>query len=167
MHHLMVEYEPAKRFFIFTSPTRKEIEDDLMELAWFLFRSGYPVERIATGYYKDSLASFLNEKLIDYLLSSQDFLNTLGGLSRHLALISLLDFGSFFEIPADYRPLDDGKEISAQVKALRNKNRRGGTLLKKVWDLQVAYGFSTAQPHRKEFSPLSLLRGLCGLSRGS
>jgi hypothetical protein len=140
MHHLMVEYEPAKRFFIFTSPTRKEIEDDLMQLAWFLFRSGYPVERIATGYYKDSLASFLNEKLIDHLLSTQDSLNTLSGISRHLCLISLLDFGSFFEIPADYRPLDDGKEITAQVKALKNKNRRGGALLKKVWDLQVAYG---------------------------
>jgi hypothetical protein len=140
MHHLMIEYEPAKRYFIFSSPSRKEIEDDLMELAWFLFRSGYPVDRVATGYYKDSLASFLNEKLLDHLLSEQDMLNTLGGISRHLALISLLDFGSFFEIPADYRPLDDGREIANHIRALKNKNRRGGTLLKKVWDLQVAYG---------------------------
>ncbi len=167
MHHLMIEYEPAKRYFIFSSPTRKEIEDDLMELAWFLFRSGYPVERIATGYYKDSLASFLNEKLLDYLLSYQDILNTLGGLSRHLALISLLDFGSFFEIPADYRPLDDGKEISVHVKALKNKkpSRRSASEesvgpASRVW-------VSTAQPHREEFSPVSLSRGLCGLSRGS
>jgi hypothetical protein len=140
LHHLMLEYEPTKRFYIFSSNTRKEVEDDLMLLAWFLLRCGYPVDRIATGYYRDALADFLNGKILDQLMSTHDTLSSLSGISRHLALISLMDFASFFEFAGDYRSLDDGREIAVHSRTLRNKNRRGGNLIKKVWDLQALYG---------------------------
>lgn len=145
-HHLMMEHEPEKMFFVFTRATRKEIEDDVMHLAWFLFRCGFPVDRIATGYYKDSIAAFLNEKLLDHLIGTQDTLNSLSGISRHLCLLSLVDFASFYEVPADYRPLEDAREVSHQVKHLKSKNRRGGSLLKRAWELHEIYG---SKPHSK------------------
>lgn len=139
LHHLMIEYEPEKVFYVFTSSSRKEIEDDLMQLAWFLFRCGYPVERIASGYYKDSISAFLNERLLDFLIETRETLNTLGGISRHLATISLLDFASFYEVPGDYLPLEDGREVSYRIRHLKNRNRRGSGVLRKVWELHEAY----------------------------
>lgn len=139
LHHLMVEYEPTKKYYFFTNSSRTEVEDDLMQLAWFLFRCGFPVDRIATGYYKDSLAGFLNGKLLDHLMETRETLVSLSGISRHLTVISLIDFTSFYEIAGDYRPLDDPREISAHIKKLRTKNRRGWSLLSKVWELQAYY----------------------------
>jgi hypothetical protein len=139
LHHLMIEYEPTKKYYFFTNSSRKEVEDDLMQLAWFLFRCGLPVERIATGYYKDALADFLNGKLLDHLLETRETLVSLSGISRHLTIVSLMDFASFYEIAGDYRPLEDAREVSAHVRKLRAKNRRGGALLSKLWELQAYY----------------------------
>jgi hypothetical protein len=139
LHHLMLDFEPEKRFLFFGSNTRKEVEDDLMHLAWFLFRSGYSVDRIASGYFKDAIAEFLNTKLIDYLISTFKDLDTLHGVSHHLAVICLLDFGSFYEIPNDYCDLDDAKEVAARIKFIRSKNRRGWRLLKNLSDLHKLY----------------------------
>lgn len=140
LHHLMVQFEPAKSFYFFTRNTRKEIENDLMELAWFLFRCGMSVDRIASGYYKDLIASFLNEKLLDLLLKGQKNIETMQGLSTHLWTIALIDFASFFEIPADYIELDDLREVHRHVKTMKGRHRRGGELLEKTAELNKIYG---------------------------
>ncbi len=142
LHHLMVEREPAKSFFIFSSQTRKEMEDELMSLAWFLFRSGYTVDRVARGYYKELLAVFLDEKLLDYLIANAQSIDTLQGVSTHLYVISLLDCRHFYELSQDYRALEDTIEMNRQIKALKTKKRRGAELLRKVHDLYKLYGAS-------------------------
>jgi Protein kinase domain len=139
LHHLMVEYEPAKSFFGFPRSSRKEIESDVMRLAWFLFRCGYSVDRISTGYYKDLLTEFLNDKLLDCLIDEQDEVRTMTGLSRHLLIISLLDIGNFFEHPNDYRDMDDPKEVARHAKVMQSKARRGADLLKKLAQLHKLY----------------------------
>ncbi len=140
LHHLMVEREPAKSFLFFTSSHRKEIEDDLMQLNWFLFRCGYTVERIARGYHKDSLAAFLNEKLLDYLIGGAENVDSLHGLSTHMFVISLLDYRNFFELPQDYLALDDPKEVARHARTLKSKKRMGADLLRKLSDLNKVYG---------------------------
>ncbi len=139
MHHLMVDYEPERRFIFFNSSSRTEMEDELMHLGWFLFRCGYAVDRIASGYYKDLLAEFLNEKILDHLRGSQDTVDTLQGLSSHLWLISLIDFSSFFEMPNDYIELDDYREAIRYAKFLKSKHRRGASVLKSLVDLLKLY----------------------------
>lgn len=139
MHHLMVEYEPARRFFFFSRATRKEMEDELMHLAWFLFRCGFAVDRIASGYYKDLLADFLNEKLLEHMIETQDSIDTLQGLSSHLWQLSLIHFAGFFEMPNDYIELDDPREVTRYAKFLKTKHRRGATVLKRVMELLKLY----------------------------
>ncbi|HMK34383.1 MAG TPA: protein kinase [Desulfomonilaceae bacterium] len=139
LHHLMVENEPAKSFFLFSRPTRIEIEGDIMLLAWFLFRYGHSVDRIASGYYKDLIAEFLNEKLLDRLLSTVKTLDTVQGVSNHLFVLSCIDFASFFELRADYADLNDSKEVSQRIKAIKAKNRRGLSLIKRLADLSKVY----------------------------
>ena len=140
LHHLMVEREPAKSFYIFSSHSRKEMEDELMSLAWFLFRCGRSVDRVARGYYKELLAVFLNEKLLDYLIANADSVGTLQGVSTHLYVISLIDFRHFYELSLDYRALEDTVELSRQIKAMKSKKRRGVELLRKAHDLYKLYG---------------------------
>ncbi len=144
LHHLMVEYEPARSFFLFTRNSRKEMEEDLVDLAWFLFRCGYEVSRIASGYYKGLLSEFLNEKLLDFLIETEQDLDTLQGLSNHLFALCLVDFPSFFDIPADYIDFDDSRELSRQIRFMKSKNRRGANLLKKMLTLERLYG---GRPH--------------------
>ena len=139
LHHLMVERESAKSFFIFSSQTRKEMEDELMSLAWFLFRCGRTVDRIARGYYKELLAVFLNEKLLDYLIANAESVGTLQGVSTHLYVISLIDFRQFYEISLDYRALEDTQEMTRQIKLMKSKKRRGVELLRKAHDLYRLY----------------------------
>ncbi len=139
LHHLMVQYEPEKSFYFFTRNTRKEIEADLMELAWFLFRCGLTVDRIASGYYKHLISAFLNERLLDLLLKGEKTIETLQGLSTHLWMITLMDFASFFEIPADYIELDDVREVSRHAKIMKARHRRGGELLEKTAELNKIY----------------------------
>ena len=138
LHHLMVDYEPAKSFFLFTKNSRKEIEEDLTQLAWFLFRCGYAVNRIASGYYKDLLSEFLNDKLLDYLIATERDLDTLQGLSNHLSALCLLDFSNFFEMPADYMGFDDPRELERHIRFMKSKNRRGANLLKRTTELRRA-----------------------------
>ncbi len=140
LHHLMVEREPEKSFYIFSSHSRKEMEDELMSLAWFLFRCGRSVDRVARGYYKDLLAVFLNEKLLDYLIANADSVGTLQGVSTHLYVISLIDFRHFYELSLDYRALEDTVELSRQIRAMKSKKRRGVELLRKAHDLYKLYG---------------------------
>jgi hypothetical protein len=140
LHHLMVEYEPAKAFFIFSRNSRKEIEEDLMSLAWFLFRCGYNVDRIASGFYKEHISQFLNEKLLDILIHTGTKVDNLQVISTHLFTLSLMDFANFFELSADFIDLDDTKEVSRRVKAIKTKNRRGHSLLSKMSELYNMYG---------------------------
>lgn len=142
LHHLMVENEPAKSYYIFSRPTRKEIEDDIMHLAWFLLRSGYEVDRVASGYYKDHIGNFLNEKLLDHLIQNQKTLDTVQGVSSHLYVMSCIDFGSFYELFTDYTTLEDNKEVERKTKLIKSRNRRGWNLLKKLWILHDLYGAS-------------------------
>ena len=146
LHHLMVEHEPEKSFLFFSRSTRKEVEDDLMQLVWLLFRCGYSVDRIASGYFKDLLADFLNGKLLDILISTGGELGTVQGISNHLAVISLIDFGSFFEILSDYCDVAEAREAAERVKLIRSKNRRGWQVLKKLGDLHKLY---TGHPQGK------------------
>ena len=146
LHHLMIEFEPQRRFYFFTSASRQEVEEDLMNLAWFLFRCGYTVDRVATGYYKEALADFLNRKLLDYLVANSNELDTIQGVSSHLWLISLMDFASFFELQKDYVDFDDPKEVAQQAKFLKGKNRRGADLIKRILDLQKIW---TAKPQAR------------------
>jgi len=146
LHHLMIEFEPQRRFYFFTSASRQEVEEDLMNLAWFLFRCGYTVDRVATGYYKEALADFLNRKLLDYLVANSNELDTIQGVSSHLWLISLMDFASFFELQKDYVDFDDPKEVAQQAKFLKAKNRRGADLIKRILDLQKIW---TAKPQAR------------------
>lgn len=139
LHHLMVEYEPEKTFMFFSRATRKDIEDDLMQLAWLLFRCGYTVDRIASGYFKDLMGDFLNGKLLDLLINTQKELETVQGISNHLAVISLLGFNSFFEIPADYCDVAEAREVADKIKVIKSKARRGWQLLKKLSDLRKIY----------------------------
>lgn len=139
LHHLMVEYEPQRTLLFFSRNSRKEIEEDIMQLAWFLFRCGYTVDRIASGYFKDLLADFLNQKLLDSLIDTQKNLTSVQGVSNHLAVISLMDFGSFFEIPSDYCDVDDPRDVAAQIKVMKSRNRRGWDLLKRLSDLHKLY----------------------------
>lgn len=139
LHHLMVEYEPARSFLFFNRPTRKEIEDDIVSLAWFLFRCGFSVDRIASGYYKDLLTEFLNEKILDHLISTMSNVDSLIGLSSHLWLICLLDFTSFYEMPADYIEMDDAREALRHAKTLKSKHRRGAGIMTRMAELCKLY----------------------------
>jgi len=139
LHHLMVEHEPEKSFLFFSRSTRKEVEDDLMQLAWLLFRCGYSVDRIASGYFKDLLADFLNGKLLDLLISTSGEVGTVLGISNHLAVISLIDFASVFEILSDYCDVAEAKEAAERVKLIKSKNRRGWQVLKKLGELHKLY----------------------------
>jgi Protein kinase domain len=139
LHHLMVEHEPTKSFFVFSRPTRKEIEDDIMLLAWFLIRCGYVVDRIASGYYKDMLAEFLNEKLLDRLLATKETLDTVQGISNQLYVISCMDFTAFFELRVDYADLEDTQEVNHRIREIRTRKRKGANLLRKLADLVAAY----------------------------
>lgn len=141
LYLLMIEREPPKRFNFFGRGSRREeMEKDMVRLAWFLFRCGYTVDRIAKGYYKDRTADFLNEKLLDHLIDTVDRVKTMAGLSAHLATISLMDLANIYEIPSDYCGLSDPKTISRQVKIMKAKNRRGADVLAKLSQLHETYG---------------------------
>lgn len=139
LYHLMIEYEPARKFYFFNRSTRIEIEQDVTHLAWFLFRCGYTVDRIASGYHKDVLAEFLNEQVLDHLISTQDTIDTLQGISSHLWQISVIDFASFFELPSDFMPMDDHRDALQHAKVLKTKNRRGTSLIRKMGELAKLY----------------------------
>jgi len=155
LHHLMVDHEPARYLYFFNRPSRAEIEDEIMQLAWFLFRCGYGVERIASGYFKDLLSDFLNGKLLDELISTAKTIDTVQGLSSHLWMICLIHFASFFEIPNDYIELDDPREVARHIRFIRSKNRRGANLLGKMLDLQKAYA---GKPYARQALNLLLYR---------
>jgi hypothetical protein len=63
----------------------------------------------------------------------------LAGYSNHLAYISLIDFANFYELPSDFRTLEDSKEIQSHVKVLKVKKRRGGDLLKALLEVSQLY----------------------------
>jgi hypothetical protein len=117
----------------------KDLEKDLRQLAWFLFRCGFSVDWVSSGYYRDSLSALLNEEMLDYLIRTGKSLTDLEGLSVHLALISLIDFSNFFEMPSDYCDIENGREISRRARSLTGKRRRGGSLLKKTYRLYKHY----------------------------
>ncbi|MFH0825930.1 MAG: protein kinase, partial [Pseudomonadota bacterium] len=141
LFHLMVEREPIKTFLVFSksSKNRKEIEEDMMRLAWFLFRSGYTVNRIATGYYKEKAAEFLNDRIMDYLVQNAGASGSTLGLSNHLAIITWIDFRSFFELQSDFCSLEEPDEVNEQIKILKKKKRRGAELLRKLLQLNKVY----------------------------
>jgi len=140
LFRLMIEHQPSRFGSFFGTRDITAMEEDVMNLAWFLFRCGFTVDRISSGYYKDLFSEFLNEKLLDYLIANQKSVERIQGLSNHLAVISLMDFGGFFELPSDYCPLDDPKEVTRHARFLRNKGRRGAGLLRKVSQLHDIYG---------------------------
>jgi serine/threonine-protein kinase len=123
---------------LFTRPAR-DLDKSLRRLAWFLFRCGYSVDWVASGYYRDSISALLNEEILDRLIRSRKNLTEPEGLSIHLALISLIDFSNFFDMPSDYCDIEDGREISRHARFLNGKGKRGGTLLKKVYRLYKYY----------------------------
>jgi len=139
LHRLMLEYRPQRTWLFFQKDNRGDMEGDVWQLGWFLFRCGFGVDRIASGYYKDLLADFFHEKLLDHLIEAQKTDRTVQGISNHLALISLMDFGNFFEIPADYCELDELKELARHVKMMKSKHRRGAVLLQKLSRLHQVY----------------------------
>ncbi|MEW6351250.1 MAG: serine/threonine-protein kinase [Thermodesulfobacteriota bacterium] len=145
LNHFMVEYSSDRSLIqslsslIFSKGSRSEMEADITRMGMFLFRCGYSVDEIARGYYKDSLSDFLNRKTLELLRKSADTVGSLAGLSNHLALLSLLDFANFFELPSDYRSLDDSKEALRHAKVIKAKNRRGGDLLRDVAELSRLY----------------------------
>jgi hypothetical protein len=139
LHRLMLEYQPRKKWYFFAEDNRADMEADVWQLAWFLFRCGFGVDRIASGYYKGPLADFLHEKALDYLIAGEKSVRTVQGISNHLALISLMDFGTFFELPADYLDLDEPKEIFRHAKVMKAKRRRGAALLEKLAKLHQLY----------------------------
>lgn len=139
LHYLMIEHEPARPSFFFSRPNRQEMEEEMVKLAWFLCRCGFTVDRIASGYYKDQLADFLNAYLLEMLINSQQSLQTLAGLSQHLAIISLVDFGSFYELPSDYCSLDDPKEVARRIRQIKSGKRRGHHLLGMLARLNAIY----------------------------
>ncbi len=143
LHHLMVEYEPLQSFLFLKdfrkTETRKEIENDLRSLVWYLFRCGYSVDGIAAGYHKHQFSNFLNETLLNSLLKTSENVGSLLGTSTHIAQIALMDFATLFEIPKDYVNLDDAKLVASQIKAIKTRKRRGADLLRKLADLYKAY----------------------------
>jgi serine/threonine protein kinase len=140
LHHLMLDNEPERRFFsLFRSESREEVENDLMQLAWYLFRCGYTVDRIASGYYKDLLATFIHEKVLSQLIDTCKTMDSIQSISHHLWLICFIDFSSFFEIQTDYVDLDDPKDVANRIKTIKSRKRRGGELLGKVLELIRAY----------------------------
>ena len=136
-----------------------------MSLAWFLFRCGYTVDRIARGYYRDLLAVFLNEKLLDYLIANADSVDTLQGVSTHLYVISLLDCRHFYELSIDYRALEDTVELSRQIRTMKTKKRRGVELIRKAHDLYKLYGSKPQGKLVQNFLLISLLSFLRRLPR--
>jgi hypothetical protein len=145
LNHLMIEFEPARSSIatlwgmVSGKNSRPEMEADIVRLASFLFRCGFSVDEIARGYYKDHLSDFLNGKLLDILKTGVNDIRALAGYSNHLAYISLMDFANFYELPSDYRSLDDPKEIQRHAKVMKAKKRRGGDLLKSLLELSQLY----------------------------
>ncbi len=145
LNHFMVEYKSDRSLLsslssmIFSKSTRAEMEADIARMGMFLFRCGYSVDEIARGYYKDSLCDFLNRKTLEILRKGADSVSSLTGLANHLALMSLVDFANFFELPSDYRSLDDPKEALRHAKVVRTKKRRGGELLRDLVELSRQY----------------------------
>jgi serine/threonine-protein kinase len=140
LFRLMIENKPSGFASWFSKGANKDIEDDLMKLARFLFRCGFAVHRIASGYYKDKMCEFINEKILDDLIAAKKSLDSIRGLSAHLSLISLIDFASFFELSADYCDVEEYEVVQKQAKAIKNGNRRGASLLKKMHELYTIYG---------------------------
>jgi serine/threonine-protein kinase len=151
LFRLTLENRPSRWASLFGRRSDKELESDLMMLVRFLFRCGFPVDRIASGYYRDAVSDFLHEKLLDSLIEGAKNIDSLHGVSSHLAVISVMDFGSFFELVSDYRDLGDPKEIAKHVKQMKARNRRGATLLKKVSDLHTLYGVKASGRLAREF----------------
>ncbi|MFC1835368.1 serine/threonine protein kinase [Thermodesulfobacteriota bacterium] len=139
MHHILLEKRPKRKLFSFGKDETLELQADIFRLARFLFRCGFPIDRIASGFYGDALTEFLNEKVMDLLIETGDRVMSLRGVSTHLAMLCLADFGSIFELPGDYRPLGDAKELKRHIKFLKSRKRRGIPLLKKLGDLQKIY----------------------------
>ncbi|AFM26510.1 serine/threonine protein kinase [Desulfomonile tiedjei] len=143
LHHLMIDHEPERKSFLSifrtTNHAREEAENDLVQLAWFLFRCGFPVNRIATGYYKDALSNFLNERILIHLAKTAKSLDTIQGISNHLWLTCLMEFSTFFEIANDYVDLNDAKEVNKHIKIIKGRNRRGGNLLERIIELLQIY----------------------------
>jgi hypothetical protein len=102
------------------------------------------VNRIASGYYKDLLTEFLNDKLLDYLIATERELDTLQGISNHLSALCLVDFSNYFEMPADYMGFDDPRELERHIRFMKSKNRRGANLLRRTTELRRLY---SARPH--------------------
>jgi len=139
LHYLMIEHEPSRPSFFFSRPNRKEMEEELVKIVWFLFRCGFTVDRIASGYYKDHLADFLNEYLLQSLIDSRQTLQTLAGVSQHLSMLSIVDFGSLYELPSDYCSLEDPKEVARHIKQIKSGKRRGHHLLGMLAKLNSIY----------------------------
>jgi hypothetical protein len=110
--HLTVDAKPRRSVAALFSDPVKDLRRDLNRLAWFLFRCGFPVDWIAQGYYKDLLSAVLNEEILDYLISTRKGTIELEMLSLHVALISLLDFANFFDMPSHYCDIENRREVS-------------------------------------------------------
>jgi hypothetical protein len=140
LHRFLVEHPPPSSFWnFFSQPSDKESEDELMMLANFLIRCGYSVDRMATGFFKERLSAFLNEKLLDNLIAGYEKVRSIQGLSNHLAILSVIDFGGFFELAMDYKDLEDPREIAKHAKIIKKKGRRGSELLLKLSKLHELY----------------------------
>lgn len=141
LHHLMLDNEPERsRFFsFFRNQSREEVEQDLVHLVWFLFRCGYSVDRIASGYYKDLLAGFVHEKILAHLIQTSTGLDSIQGISNHLWLMCFIDFSVFYEIQSDYVDLDDPKEVTNRIRTIKSRKRRGADILGRLLELIKVY----------------------------
>ncbi len=134
LHHLMLDNDLNVRFFLpFPKRVQEEVENDLMQLAWFLFRCGYTVDRIASGYYKDCSPPSsrknpepTDQHVQDHGLDPEYFPSSW--------LICFIDFSSFFEIQSDYVDLDDPKEVSDRIRTIKSRKRAGENCSEKSWN---------------------------------
>ncbi|MGQ9653052.1 MAG: protein kinase domain-containing protein [Thermodesulfobacteriota bacterium] len=121
--------------------TYKEILSRMEELAWLLFDYGYTVEEICGGVRRDiiPLAGFLNELLLARLETTAAPKMDHKGVSRHIILLTLLDYRDMVPFRTFYRRLSHTDELLQVAKNIEKEEKVKVSPLRRLVQLYLRY----------------------------
>ncbi len=121
--------------------TYKEILSRMEELAWLLFDHGYTVEEICGSIKRDiiPLAGFLNDLLLSKLEATAAPRMDHKAVSRHVILLTLLDYRDMIPFRTLYRRLSRTDDLLEVAKKIEREQKVKVSPLRRLVQLYLRY----------------------------